>query len=79
MYMTGAVFTSQKIFSEHDADNSGTMDMFKMRRALSQQGKVSLIFAIKVIVPVLSSAAWISQKTCHAVCYAVQVSSMLQV
>ena len=77
--MTGAVFTSQKIFAELDKDNSGTMNMYEMRNALSKQGKVSLIFAIKVLVPVLSSAAWISQKTCHAVCYAVQVSSMFQV
>ena len=60
-YMTGVVFTSQKIFAEHDADNSGTMDMFEMRRALSKQGNVSLIFAIKVLVPVLSCAAWTSQ------------------
>ena len=57
--MTGAVFTSQKIFGEHDKDNSGTMDMYEMRNALSKQGKVSLIFAIKVLVPVLSCAAWI--------------------
>jgi len=27
-----------KIFSEHDADNSGTMDMYEMRKALSKQG-----------------------------------------
>ena len=74
--MTGAVFTSQKIFAEHDADNSGTMDMFEMRQALSKQGNVSLIFTIKMLVPVLSCAACISQQTCHAVCYAVQVSSM---
>ena len=44
-YMTGLVFTSQKIFSEHDRDNSGTMDMFEMRKALSKQGNVSWIFA----------------------------------
>lgn len=47
-YMTGAVFTSQKIFAEHDADRSGTMDMFEMRQALSKQGNVSLIFAINI-------------------------------
>lgn len=60
-YMTGAVFTSQKIFAEHDKDNSGTMDMYEMRSALAKQGKVSLIFAIKVPVLVLSCVAWISQ------------------
>ena len=59
--MTGAVFTSQKIFAEHDKDNSGTMDMYEMRSALAKQGKVSLIFAIQVLVLVLSRAAWISQ------------------
>ena len=31
----------QKIFSEHDKDNSGTMDMYEMRSALSKQGKTS--------------------------------------
>ena len=60
--MTGAVFTSQKIFAEHDADRSGTMDMFEMRQALSKQGNVSLIFAIKVLAPVLSCAAWTYNK-----------------
>lgn len=53
--MTGLVFTSQKIFAEHDRDNSGTMDMFEMRQALSKQGNVSLIFAGPLC------AAWISQ------------------
>ena len=29
----------QKIFSEHDADNSGTMDMYELQSALEKQGE----------------------------------------
>ena len=36
----------QKIFSEHDADNSGTMDMYELRSALEKQGEgFSLYFS----------------------------------
>lgn len=32
------VAISQKIFAEFDKDESGTMDMFELRRALQKQG-----------------------------------------
>ena len=37
----------QKIFSEHDADNSGTMDMYELQSALEKQGEgFSLYFSL---------------------------------